>query len=76
MDGYDKKKSSIFLAGHNGLVGSAILRKLKALNFKKVITIPRNKLDLTDRNAVKKFFKKKKNRLFNNGCRKSWGNIS
>jgi|TARA_B110000971_G_scaffold98513_1_gene101351 GDP-L-fucose synthase len=60
MDGYDKKKSSIFLAGHNGLVGSAILRKLKALNFKKVITIPRNKLDLTDRNAVKNFFKKKK----------------
>ncbi|MDA9629846.1 NAD-dependent epimerase/dehydratase family protein [Candidatus Pelagibacter sp.] len=54
------KNSSIFLAGHNGLVGSAVLRQLKSLNFKKIITIPRKNLDLTNRDAVKNFFKKKK----------------
>ena len=33
------KNSIIFLAGHNGLVGSAIHRRLKALKFKKIITV-------------------------------------
>ena len=33
------KKSKIFLAGHNGMVGSAILKKLKSSGFKNIITI-------------------------------------
>ena len=41
-------KSRIFLAGHKGLVGSAILRLLKKKNYKNIITKPHNKLDLLD----------------------------
>ena len=56
------QNSKIFLAGHNGLVGSAILRKLKNKNFKKIITINRKKLDLRDQNKVFKYLKKIKPR--------------
>ena len=51
---------SIFLAGHNGLVGSAILRKLKKKNYKRIITIDRKKLNLLDQKAVYRFIKRKK----------------
>ena len=34
-----KKKSKIFVAGHNGLVGSAIIRKLKSKGYKNLIKI-------------------------------------
>ena len=50
----------IFLAGHKGLVGSAILRKLKQKNFKNIITADRKKLDLLNQKSVYKFLKKKK----------------
>ena len=50
--------SKIFVAGHNGLVGSAIVRKLKEKKYKTILTISRNKLDLTDQNKVFKFLKK------------------
>jgi len=53
-------KSKIFLAGHKGLVGSAILRELKKKGFKKIITATRNQLDLTNQDRVLKFIKKKK----------------
>ena len=56
------QNSKIFLAGHNGLVGSAILRKLKNKNYKKIITINRKKLDLRDQNKVFKYLKKIKPR--------------
>jgi GDP-L-fucose synthase len=39
------KNTRIFLAGHNGMVGSAILRKLKSKNYKKIFYISRKKLD-------------------------------
>ena len=51
---------SIFLAGHKGLVGSAILRKLRKKKYKKVITICRKNLNLLDQKAVHSFLKKKK----------------
>ena len=54
---------SIFLAGHKGLVGSAILRKLKKKNYKKIITISRKNLDLLDQKAVNNFLKKKNQKL-------------
>ncbi len=45
----------IFLAGHKGLVGSAILRKLKAAGYKNVINIDRKNLDLLNQAEVFKF---------------------
>ena len=53
-----KKNSKIYLAGHTGLVGSAILRKLKSKGYKNVITISRKRLDLTNQNKVYKYLKK------------------
>ena len=54
------KKSKIFVAGHNGLVGSAIVRKLKDKGYKNIITIEKYKLDLTNQSKVFDFLKKKK----------------
>ena len=48
--------SKIFVAGHNGLVGSAILRNLKSNGYLNLITRNRKQLDLTDTVAVKNFF--------------------
>ena len=44
--------SKIYVAGHNGLVGSAIVRSLKKSGYKNIITATRKKLDLTDKNKV------------------------
>ena len=54
------KNSKIFVAGHKGLVGSAIVRKLKEKNYKKIITIEKSKLDLTNQFKVFNFLKKNK----------------
>ncbi len=53
-------KSKIYVAGHKGLVGSAIVKELKKKNFKKIITATRDQLDLTNQRNVLKFIKKKK----------------
>ena len=50
----------IFLAGHKGLVGSAILRKLIEKKYKNIITADRKKLDLLNQQKVFDFLKKKK----------------
>ena len=54
------KNSKIFVAGHNGLVGSAIVKKLKSKGYKKILTIGKSKLDLTNQQKVFNFLKKKK----------------
>ena len=54
------KNSKIFVAGHNGLVGSAIVRKLREKGYKRILTISKSRLDLTNQNKVYKFLKKKK----------------
>lgn len=54
------KKSKIYVAGHNGLVGSAIIRRLKFFGYKNIITIDRERLDLTNQLKVLKFLKKTK----------------
>ena len=54
------KNSKIFLAGHNGMVGSAILDELKIRKFKKIITLEKNKVDLRNQQELFKFLKKKK----------------
>ena len=53
-----KLSSKIYVAGHTGLVGSAILRKLKQNGYKNIITISRRKLNLKDQNKVFKYLKK------------------
>ncbi len=50
------KDSKIFVAGHRGLVGSAIVRRLKEDGYTKVITRTRQELDLMDQEAVESFF--------------------
>ena len=50
----------VFLAGHKGLVGSAILRKLVEKKYKNIITIDKKKLNLLNQEQVFKFIKKKK----------------
>jgi len=55
-----KKNTKIFLAGHNGMVGSAILRKLHENGFNNIITQNRKKLDLLNQSKTFKFLKKNK----------------
>ena len=57
------KKSKIFIAGHNGMVGSAIKRKFENKGFKKILTISKKKLDLLDQKKVLKFLKTNKPQL-------------
>jgi len=46
----------IFVAGHRGLVGSAIVRKLESLGYTNIIVRTRQELDLRNQNAVEDFF--------------------
>ena len=54
------KTDKIYIAGHNGLVGSAILRKLKILSYKNILTVSKKKLDLNDQYKVNYYIKKNK----------------
>ena len=55
-----QKNKKIFIAGHNGMVGSSILRHFKNLGLNKIIVQSRKKLDLANWNKVNKFLKKTK----------------
>lgn len=55
-----EKNSKIFVAGHNGLVGSALVRKLKNEGYDNIITKSKNDLDLRDQLSVSYFFAKEK----------------
>ena len=50
------KNSKIFVAGHKGLVGSAIVRKLKSQGYENIITRNRQQCDLTNSGQVKQLF--------------------
>jgi len=52
------KNSKIFIAGHNGLVGSAVYRNLLQKGHKKLYVISKSKLDLKDSKKVEIYFKK------------------
>ena len=52
------RNSKIYIAGHKGLVGSAILRKLNELNYKKVFFQTRSQLDLIEQKKVFNYLKK------------------
>ena len=49
------KNSKIFIAGHKGMVGSAIKKKLEEKGYKKIITIEKNKLNLLNQEKVFKY---------------------
>ena len=68
-----KKTENIFLTGHNGLVGSAILKTLKEKGYKKILTISKKKLDLLDQKEVFNFIKKKKPKIIINAAGKVGG---
>jgi GDP-L-fucose synthase len=58
-----KKTDKIFLAGHNGLVGSAILKLLRKGKYQNIIVRERHKLDLFDQKKVNNFLKKTKPKI-------------
>ncbi len=54
------KDSKIFVAGHNGMVGSAILRELQRQGYTNIITRPHSELDLTRQADAESFFEREK----------------
>ena len=52
------KSAKIYVAGHNGLVGSAIVRELKKDGYKNIITANKKKLNLLDSKKTLRFLKK------------------
>ena len=55
-----EKKSKIYVAGHRGMVGSAILRGLRKKGFENFIFRKSSELDLRDQSAVNEFFRKER----------------
>ena len=55
-----EKTDKIYVAGHRGLVGSAIVRNLKAKGYENVIGRTHKELDLKDQAAVRAFFEQEK----------------
>ena len=55
-----KKSEKIFVAGHRGMVGSALIRQLEAEGFANLVVRDRSELDLKDDRAVAKFFGEEK----------------
>ncbi|MGI4811991.1 MAG: GDP-L-fucose synthase family protein [Janthinobacterium lividum] len=55
-----EKDAKIFVAGHRGMVGSAIVRRLRACEYENVVCADRAKLDLLDQRAVLDFFEREK----------------
>lgn len=50
-----QKTAKIYVAGHRGMVGSAVVRTLRARGFENIVTRTRSELDLTDQHAVRDF---------------------
>jgi GDP-L-fucose synthase len=50
------KNSKIYIAGHRGLVGSALLKRLREKGYKNIIVRTRQELDLREQDAVRRFF--------------------
>jgi GDP-L-fucose synthase len=54
------KQFKIFIAGHKGMVGSAVVRALEKQGYEHIVLKNRNELDLTNQNETKNFFRKEK----------------
>src|SRR2546426_4143678 len=50
------KMDKIYVAGHRGMVGSAVVRRLRSAGFENLVTRSHEELDLTDQEAVAAFF--------------------
>ncbi len=57
------KSETVFVAGHRGLAGSAILRELQAHEYSNLLTRTHSELDLTERTAVRSFFAEQRPRV-------------
>lgn len=55
-----EKDDKIFIAGHRGLVGSAILRALHASGFENILTLSKQELDLRNTASVERFFERER----------------
>ena len=55
-----EKNARIYVAGHRGMVGSAIVRELNRQGYTNIITRTHKELDLIDQVAVEKFFEEEK----------------
>ena len=62
----------IFLAGHKGLLGSALLRQLKKKKLK-ILTLDRKKIDLENKQTLEKWFKRNKPDYVINAAAKAGG---
>ncbi len=58
------KTAKIYVAGHRGMVGSAILRELQNQGFKNIVTLTSKDLDLKDQDAVSRFLNLKNRNMF------------
>lgn len=58
--GYIPLDARIFVAGHRGLAGSALVRHLQGAGYRQLVTRTRAELDLTDHRAVRDFFEKER----------------
>lgn len=63
----------VYVAGHNGMVGSAIVRALRRQGYKDIVTATRSELDLTDQAGVNAFFEKHEIGLVYNAAAKVGG---
>jgi GDP-L-fucose synthase len=54
------KDAKIYVAGHHGMVGSAIVRRLKSVGYTNLVTRARSELDLTQQAAVNQFFERER----------------
>ena len=68
-----KKNSRIYIAGHNGMVGSSIFRELKKNGFTNLLVISSSELDLRNQNDVFHFFKNENPEIVINAAAKVGG---
>ena len=69
------KKSKIFIAGHKGMVGSSIQRKLKKLGYTNILVTDKKKINLLDQKKVFNYLKKKKTKFSYYSRCKGWRHI-
>ncbi|MBI5428602.1 MAG: GDP-L-fucose synthase [Nitrospinae bacterium] len=50
------KNAKIYVAGHTGMIGSAVVRRLQVAGYNRIVTKPRQELDLTGRRETERFF--------------------
>lgn len=70
--GYMQKDAKIYIAGHTGLVGSAIVRKLQESGYSNLVVRTRQELDLLDQEAVYDFYKTEKPVYVINSAARVW----